>query len=53
MVEELDPRYAKKLYEQDMSRVEKYNALRQKHLSGNRTDYSVCSKCNAWSKNKK
>lgn len=37
----------------DLWNSEKYNALRQKHLSGNRTDYSVCSKCNAWSKNKK
>ena len=34
MVEELDPRYAKKLYEQDMSRVEKYNALSKKSGGG-------------------
>ena len=37
----------------DLWNSEKYNALRQKHLSGKRTEYSVCSKCNAWSKKKK
>ncbi len=34
MVDELDPGYAKKLYEQDMSRVEKYDALSKKSGGG-------------------
>jgi len=34
----------------DLWNSEKYRKMREKHKIGNRSEYSVCSKCNVWTK---